>query len=91
MAGTHRPQNCPGTQRKAEEEYGRRTKPAAPEWIVERGIGVDRPPVQVHSGTCHMAGKRRRPVDREEARRLLAEGTSACTHCRPDTGLGITD
>ncbi|MFF9090814.1 DUF6233 domain-containing protein [Streptomyces sp. NPDC014991] len=77
------------TQRQAEQEHGRRTKPAAPEWIVELGIGVDRPPVQVHSGTCHMAGKRRRPVDRDEAWRLLAEGTSACAHCRPDSGLGI--
>ncbi|MFF7369811.1 hypothetical protein [Streptomyces tricolor] len=21
----------------------------------------------------------------------MADGTSACSHCRPDTGLGITD
>ncbi|MER6031823.1 DUF6233 domain-containing protein [Streptomyces sp. NPDC001851] len=47
--------------------------------------------MQVHRGTCYMAGKRRRPVEREEARRLLADGTSACTHCRPDAGLGIID
>ncbi|MEU1465930.1 DUF6233 domain-containing protein [Streptomyces sp. NPDC005727] len=38
-----------------------------------------------------MAGKRRRPVEQDEARRLLADGTSACPHCRPDTGLGIVD
>ncbi|MCX4625125.1 DUF6233 domain-containing protein [Streptomyces albogriseolus] len=26
----------------------------------------------MHTGDCHMAGKRHRPVDRDEARRLLA-------------------
>ncbi len=36
-----------------------------------------------------MAGKCQRPVDRTEARRLLADGVTACTHCRPDTDLGI--
>ncbi|MFJ7146646.1 DUF6233 domain-containing protein [Streptomyces sp. NPDC100445] len=36
-----------------------------------------------------MAGKRRQTVDREEARRLLADGCSACMHCRPGTVLGI--
>ncbi|MEU2556814.1 DUF6233 domain-containing protein [Streptomyces sp. NPDC013313] len=36
-----------------------------------------------------MAGSRRRPVERDEVRRLLADGTSACFHCRPDTDLGI--
>lgn len=77
------------TRRQAEEEHGRRTKPAVPEWIVELGIGAGRPPAQLHRGNCYMAGKRRRTVSREEARRLLADGTTACTHCRPDTGLGI--
>ncbi|MEV3958423.1 DUF6233 domain-containing protein [Streptomyces albogriseolus] len=38
-----------------------------------------------------MAGKRHRPVDRDEARRLLATGLKACGHCRPDSLLGITD
>ncbi|MFJ9026321.1 DUF6233 domain-containing protein [Streptomyces sp. NPDC102259] len=35
------------------------------------------------------AGKRRRPVGRDEARRLLACGLRSCTHCRPDTQLDI--
>jgi hypothetical protein len=78
------------TRRQAEEERGRRTKPAVPEWIVELGIGVGRPPAQVHRGDCSMAGKRRRAVGRQEALRLLADGTNACAHCRPDTALGIT-
>jgi len=40
------------------------------------------------SGTGSL-GKRRRPVGRDEARRLLAEGLPGCTHCQPDTRLGI--
>ncbi|MGW0885684.1 DUF6233 domain-containing protein [Streptomyces sp. NPDC002671] len=78
-------------QRHAEEEHGRRMKPPPPDWIAELGIGVGRPPTQVHRGTCHMAGKRRHPIGQDEARRLLADGTSACTHCRPDADLGILD
>jgi hypothetical protein len=38
-----------------------------------------------------MVGKRRRPVDRDEVRRLLAAGLKACGHCRPDSALGITE
>ncbi|MFI9469992.1 DUF6233 domain-containing protein [Streptomyces sp. NPDC052492] len=54
------------TRRQTEEERGRRNRPAPPEWIIER----------------YMAGTRRRPVDRDEARRLLATGLKACGHCR---------
>ncbi|OWA00996.1 hypothetical protein B9W62_35770 [Streptomyces sp. CS113] len=61
-------------QRQTEEEHGRPNRPTPPEWIVELGIGAGRPPLQVPAGDCHMAGKRHRPVDRDEARRLLAEG-----------------
>lgn len=78
-------------QRQAEEEYGRRNRPAPPEWIVELGIGAGRPPLQVHAGDCHMAGKRHRPVDRDEARRLLTQGLKACIHCQPDVLLRIID
>ncbi|MGQ4465292.1 DUF6233 domain-containing protein [Streptomyces violaceoruber] len=78
-------------QRQAEEEYGRRNRPAPPEWIVELGIGAGRPPLQVHAGDCHMAGKRHRPVDRDEARRLLTQGLKACIHCQPDVLLHIID
>ncbi|MFI9569547.1 DUF6233 domain-containing protein [Streptomyces rishiriensis] len=47
--------------------------------------------MQVHAGDCYAAGKRRRPVGRDEARRLLADGLGACTHCRPDTRLNVID
>ncbi|MFH8939478.1 DUF6233 domain-containing protein [Streptomyces griseosporeus] len=78
-------------RRRAEQEHGRRHRPAPPEWIVELGIGTGRPPVQVHAGDCHMAGSRRRPVSRDEARRLLSDGLRACTHCQPDATLRIID
>ncbi|MEU9057190.1 DUF6233 domain-containing protein [Streptomyces sp. NPDC048384] len=67
-------------QRQAEAERGRRARPQPPDWIVELGIGADRTPVQVHAGDCHMTGKRRREVSRDEARRLLAAGLPGCSH-----------
>ena len=78
-------------RREAEAEHGRESRPRPPEWVVEVGIGTSKTPVQVHAGTCHMIGSRRRPVSRDEARRLLAEGLRACTHCQPDTQLHIID
>lgn len=38
-----------------------------------------------------MAGKRRRAVGRDAARRRLSDGLRACTHCRPDAQLDIID
>ncbi|MEU6337605.1 DUF6233 domain-containing protein [Streptomyces cellulosae] len=58
---------------------------------MELGIGERHPPPQVHTGDCHMAGTRHRPVDHDEARRLLATGLTACGHCRPDSLFGITE
>ncbi|MER5347751.1 DUF6233 domain-containing protein [Streptomyces mirabilis] len=59
--------------------------------MVELGIGSGRPPIEVHMGGCYAAGKRRRPVPRDEARRLLTSGVRACTHCKPDAQLRIPD
>ncbi|MEU9175117.1 DUF6233 domain-containing protein [Streptomyces sp. NPDC048420] len=78
-------------RRKAEEEHGRRRRPKPAEWVVEVGIGAGKPPVQVHNGACHMIGSRRRPISRDEARRLLADGLRACTHCQSDAELHIVD
>ncbi|MFJ1975255.1 DUF6233 domain-containing protein [Streptomyces sp. NPDC087903] len=75
----------------AEQAQGRRSRPAQPDWIVELGIGTGRPPIEVHVGGCYAAGKRRRPVPRDEARRLLADGVRACGHCQPDHALDIPD
>ncbi|MFE9313214.1 DUF6233 domain-containing protein [Streptomyces sp. NPDC006706] len=88
MAAPRRPQDHPaGAAGRADR--GRRAKPRPAEWIVELGIGAGRPPTQVHRGSCYMAGERHRPISRDEARSLLAAGTSTCTHCRPDRDLGI--
>ncbi|MEV7174678.1 DUF6233 domain-containing protein [Streptomyces sp. NPDC093224] len=69
----------------------RRPPPELPAWVVEQGIGSGRPPVSVHAGDCWDRGKRFRAISAEEARRALADGVRACTHCRPDTTLGLID
>ncbi|MCX4404625.1 DUF6233 domain-containing protein [Streptomyces sp. NBC_00268] len=43
-----------------------KNRPQQPDWIVELGIGSGRPPIDVHMGGCYAAGKRRRPVPRDE-------------------------
>lgn len=78
-------------QKEAEQEQGRQRRPPAPDWMVELGIGAGNPPTRVHAGDCYAAAKRRRSVDRDEARRLLTSGLPACTHCRPDQHLGILE
>lgn len=75
-------------RREAERARGAAARPPAPAWIIERGIGQGGPPIEVHRGDCHAAGKRRRPCSEEEARQALADGIRACTHCRPRDELG---
>nr|AAS45785.1 SLV.2 [Streptomyces lavendulae] len=65
--------------------------PERPAWLVERGIGVGRLPVRVHTGDCWDTGKRCVPAAPDQVRRLLAEGVAACIHCRPDTALGVLE
>ncbi|MET7538248.1 DUF6233 domain-containing protein [Streptomyces sp. NPDC005507] len=65
-------------------------RPPAPDWLIEMGLG-GRDPVYVHIGGCHMAGKRSRGVDRDQALRAVTEGIDACPHCRPDTELRVLD
>ena len=78
-------------RREAECKHGERIRPARPEWIVQLGVGTGRPPVQVHAGDCYAAGNRRRTINRDEARRLLASGLPACPRCQPDIDLHILD
>ncbi|MFF1605890.1 DUF6233 domain-containing protein [Streptomyces mirabilis] len=56
--------------REAEQEQGRNGRPQEPDWVVELGIGNKHPPIEVHAGDCYAAGKRQRPVPRDEARQL---------------------
>ncbi|MFD8951957.1 DUF6233 domain-containing protein [Streptomyces xanthophaeus] len=76
----------------AEAAAARRRPPLEPPaWLVERGIGTGRPPVRVHAGGCWDTGKRCAPATPEQIRGLLAAGIPACTHCRPDTALGVLE
>ncbi|MFI5987397.1 DUF6233 domain-containing protein [Streptomyces sp. NPDC051555] len=69
----------------------RRTPREPPAWLVEHGIGVGRPPTQVHAGDCWATGKRCVPATAEQLRELLARGVPGCIHCRPDTALGVLE
>ncbi|WP_044378706.1 DUF6233 domain-containing protein [Streptomyces noursei] len=75
----------------AEQEAVQR-QPAAlppPDWVLQLDVGRDARPVVVHVGACNLAGRRARPISREQASRALTEGLEACAICRPDTELGI--
>ncbi|MGW6928039.1 DUF6233 domain-containing protein [Streptomyces sp. NPDC054950] len=78
-------------QRAQEKRRGAEARPPQPEWLLELGLNRDVPPNMVHAGGCHMAGKRSRGIGRSDALRWLAEGIPACTHCRPDSGLGYLE
>lgn len=78
-------------QRETERQRGIAARPPQPDWLLEAGLNRDAPPVYVHVGGCHMAGKRSRGISREAALRALTEGIDACPHCRPDTELGWLD
>jgi len=77
-------------RRETEQKRGEQARPPAPDWLIEMGLG-GRDPVYVHVGGCHMAGKRSRGVERDQALRAVTEGVDACPHCRPDTELGVLD
>lgn len=77
-------------ERAIERERGQQARPPAPDWLIEKGLNGGHP-VYVHRGDCHMKGKRSRGVEQGQARRALAEGVAACTHCRPDTELGVLE
>ncbi|MFE2700122.1 DUF6233 domain-containing protein [Streptomyces mirabilis] len=56
----------------------------------DAGPANGRPPIEVHVGGCYAAGKRRRPVPRDEAP-AAHSGVRACTQCKPDAQLRILD
>ncbi|MFJ3201040.1 DUF6233 domain-containing protein [Streptomyces sp. NPDC086989] len=74
-----------------EAAAARRELPPPPDWLIEHGIGVGAHPVRVHAGHCWDTRSRCHPASRDLARRALADGVEACTHCRPDTALGVLD
>ncbi|MGW4950653.1 DUF6233 domain-containing protein [Streptomyces parvulus] len=78
-------------RRETERQRGIAARPAPPDWLLEKGLNRDSPPVYVHAGDCWNAGGRSHGVPRELARHALAEGVKACPHCRPDTALRFLD
>lgn len=78
-------------QRERERQHGIASRPPVPDWVIEIGIGANHAPLYVHIGGCHMAGKRVRAASREVAARAITDGVKACSHCRPDTELGVLD
>jgi hypothetical protein len=78
-------------RREQERQRGIDARPPAPDWLIEQGLNRDAPPVYVHIGGCHMAGKRSKGAPRGAAMRALTEGVAACPHCRPDSELGFLD
>ncbi|MER6561016.1 DUF6233 domain-containing protein [Streptomyces sp. NPDC001027] len=74
-----------------ERQRAAAARPPAPAWLLELGLNRDAPPVYIHEGHCHMAGKRSHGITRVEALRWLASGVAACSHCRADTELGFLD
>jgi hypothetical protein len=78
-------------QREAERQHGIEAPPPQPDWILDMGLNREGPPLYVHAGDCWNAGRRSRGISRDEALRALADGTPACTHCRPDSELGYLE
>jgi len=78
-------------RREAERQRGIDARPPQPDWLIEHGLNRDAPPIYVHVGGCHMAGKRSKGLTRDAALRALTEGIDACPHCRPDNELGYLD
>ncbi|MEU0160257.1 DUF6233 domain-containing protein [Streptomyces sp. NPDC006261] len=76
-------------QQKVEELKAQRKAAAAPDWVVELDRATSSPYADVHIGGCHMIGKRSKAITREQAAQLINQGITPCTHCRPDTELGI--
>ncbi|MCX4704387.1 DUF6233 domain-containing protein [Streptomyces sp. NBC_01373] len=77
-------------QREAERQRGIEHRPPTPDWMIQYSLG-GRHPLHVHTGGCHMAGPRPKGVTREAALRALADGVTACSHCRPDSELGFLE
>lgn len=77
-------------RREAEQRRGMEARPPAPAWLLEQGLS-GRDAVYVHVGDCWNAGKRSKRMERDEARRALADGVKPCPQCRPDSVLGFLD
>jgi hypothetical protein len=79
-------------ERQEAEAAARRTPPPSPDWALSYlRTGHTTRPDAVHVGGCGMAGKRTKPLTREQALCALTEGVEACPYCRPDSELGVLE
>ncbi|MEV5472791.1 DUF6233 domain-containing protein [Streptomyces sp. NPDC052207] len=78
--------------RESRRQQAGEMRPPPPEWVVERGLQKTNL-VAVHTGDCWTVRKSGRcvGVSRAQAVDALRQQVPACTHCRPDTALGVLD
>ncbi|MEU6895904.1 DUF6233 domain-containing protein [Streptomyces sp. NPDC046557] len=70
------------------EEQSRLPLPPPPDWKAEAIRTAGGPQaLRVHLGACGMG--KGKPIDRDQARRMLADGVEPCPYCGPDTALGM--
>ncbi|MFJ6722243.1 DUF6233 domain-containing protein [Streptomyces sp. NPDC091259] len=81
-------QTIRGLEAALTEEESRLPPLPPPDWKVE-GIrtAAGRRALLVHVGICGMG--KGKPINRDQARRMLAEGVDPCPYCSPDTSLGM--
>ncbi|WP_426568073.1 DUF6233 domain-containing protein [Streptomyces canus] len=75
-------------RREQEQQRAIEARPLAPDWLIEQ---LPSGPTYVHAGDCWAAGKRSTGVSREQARRALRDGATACSACTPDSALGLLE
>ncbi|MEE1737008.1 DUF6233 domain-containing protein [Streptomyces sp. BE147] len=78
-------------KRDKERRQGEERRPPTPDWVMEHGIGAGAPEAEVHVGGCYAAGHRTRAISRDQAVAAITGGVRACSHCRPDTELGLLE
>ncbi|MFF3094108.1 DUF6233 domain-containing protein [Streptomyces cyaneofuscatus] len=78
-------------KQRAEQLKAQRQVTATPDWVVELDRATGSPYADVHIGGCHMIGKRRQAITRDQAAQLISQGVTPCNHCRPDSELGLLE
>ncbi|MET8647367.1 DUF6233 domain-containing protein [Streptomyces sp. NPDC004675] len=79
-------------ERQAHRRQAEEMRPPPAEWLLERGLNKTNL-VAVHVGGCWTVRKSSRciGVSQQQALDALRQQVPSCTHCRPDTALGILD
>ncbi|THA47107.1 DUF6233 domain-containing protein [Streptomyces sp. A1136] len=70
------------------EEESRLPPLPPPDWKVDAiRTATGRRALLVHVGICGMG--KGKPINRDQARRMLADGVDPCPYCSPDASLGM--